>query len=191
MSEENTNVVSEEAANSEEDQMSALEAKLNAVIAGAPAAGAPTAAAASSEPKQLQFKTRKIYNFGSKAAPRFVVTFGAVVYGQPDGFVPVGDRVDLASADDPEFLVDRNGGIWLAEGENSGCGPRCPVSLRYQPLNQIVNQLGNKVTADTTSALMLCVQAQGPAIALSKVWRGLSHTQRTDILKVLVPAAAK
>lgn len=185
MSDENITTESTEIADeNEKNHFVALAAKLDAIIEGAPntiTGSSPT------QPAQMRFKTRKIYNRGSKANPRYVITFDAQVYGQPDGFVAKGDRIDVALLDDKGFLVDAAGGIWLNEGENDGCGARCPGTLRDQPLNVIMDTLGEQVNADAKSALMLCVQAHGPSVQLIKIWRSLSHAHRNEMIRVLVP----
>lgn len=176
---------------SERKHMEALASRLDAIIAGAPVVADTAAAVGEAQPKMIQYKTRKIYNKGSKAQPRYVVTYDAQVYGQPDGFVAKGDRIEVALMDDKGFLMDADGGVWLNEGENDGCGPRCPPSLRDKPLTEVVESLSDNVSADVKSALMLCVQAHGPSTMLLKVWRGLSHRQRDEIIKLLVHVAAK
>lgn len=169
----------------EERHYARLSATLDSIIEAVPP---PTQQGANPvQPKPMQYKTRKIYNKGSKAVPRYVVTFGAMVFGQPEGFIPVGDRIDVAMTDDPEFLVDANGGIWLNEGQNDGCGPRCPPGLHDKPLNQIVDALEGKVSDDVRSAINLVVQAHGPTVMLFKVWRGFSYSVRNEIIKALVP----
>jgi hypothetical protein len=162
--------------------------KLNAVIAGETLTPtAEGAAGAPAEPKQLQYKTRKIYNRGTKAEPRYVVTFAAVVYGQPKEFTPVGDRIDLAATDDPAYLLARDGSVWLNEGENDGCGPRCPVSLRDKPLGEVATCcIAGDANVDTSAAVKLSLEMSGGAVALSKVWRNFSHAQRGEILRVIV-----
>lgn len=61
------------------------------------------------------------------------VSFKAAIYLCPAGitFTPKSaPRLTFTVGDG--MLIDEGGGQWLEAGENPGCGPRCPVSLRAE-----------------------------------------------------------
>lgn len=189
MSDENTEVQATETTAEKTDAMATAvadrDAALDAVIAGVPEA--PAAGTAVIPP--LQFKNRKLYNYGSKEKPRLVVSWKSVVYGQPEGFTTVGDRIELAATDDPDYLLDRDGGVWYAEGENKGCGPRCPVSVREMPVGQVNEQITDKVTAEVKVAFGDLCGIAGNTV-LAKVWRSISIGHRKPIIDALIAANA-
>jgi len=129
--------------------MSESEISQNATETTTAAAAAPAAAPA----RKIE---RRVYVDDKRYG--HCVSFDAMVFICPTGLTfPPKSTPRLTFTVGEGQLIDEAGGIWLAFGENPGCGPRCPVSLREK---------------------------------YGKVWRGLSHADRLEIIKSLAPVAA-
>ena len=94
-------------------------------------AAPPVAPAPAARPAPVQRINRRVYVDHKRHGT--CITVGANVY-----LVPLGTVFAAKSAPKCDFLVsdgrvfDLDGGEWVLAGENPGCGPRCPVSLREQ-----------------------------------------------------------
>lgn len=114
-----------------------------------------TVSAPEAAPKPPRRVERRVYVNHAKHGT--CVSFAAMVYLAPAGLqfaAKSTPRLNFTVGDGA--LTDDEGRAWLAAGENPGCGPRCPGSLREK---------------------------------YGSVWQSLSHADRAEIIKSLVPAA--
>lgn len=106
--------------NSDEVQMDEVREVLAEVVSPAIVAEAP---------KQLGMAERRIYTFHKVYGT--CVTYDARVFLAPEGAVFEKKIVYRDTFKVFEgFLVDSQGRTWIDGGENGGCGPRCPASLK-------------------------------------------------------------